>query len=282
MIDLLQNYPSWLPLVVLGVCAAIVGSLLNVIIYRLPLMLQAEWRCECRTLLGLPREQIKTLNLFWPRSFCPGCKQTIPFWHNIPLLSYCILRGRCHRCQAVIPFRYFSVELMSVVLAVFAGLYFGFTPMLVWALIFIWIMICLCFIDLDHQLLPDSLNLGLLWLGLLANSQHLFTPLSEAVYSAVGAYMSLWLVIQAYYLLRGKIGMGHGDFKLFAAIGAWFGWKILPLVLLIACILGMITGLIYLKITRQSHDTPVPFGPFLCISGILALFWKHQLLHFVL
>jgi leader peptidase (prepilin peptidase)/N-methyltransferase len=252
--------------------ALLVGSLLNVIIYRLPLMLNETWTTQCKTLLQLPQTSpTKKINLFMPRSFCTSCKTMIPAWHNIPLLSYMLLKGRCASCQHPISSRYPLVELLSVLLSLIAWYDFGFSYKLIFALCFIWISICLFFIDKEHQLLPDSLTLGLLWLGLIANTQQWFAPLSQAVLSAASAYLVLWSIIQLFYKLTGKIGMGNGDFKLFAAFGAWLGWPLLPLILLVASCLGAIFGIIYLKVTHQPKHTPIPFGPFLCFAGILAL-----------
>jgi leader peptidase (prepilin peptidase)/N-methyltransferase len=254
------------------ICLAI-GSLLNVIIYRLPLMLHNEWSSECRSLLCLPEEPQKKLNLFYPRSFCPACHSMIPFWHNIPLLSFCLLKGRCKPCGQPISFYYPLIEVMSLVLSLCAAYHFGFHLPLMFALLFIWLLICLCLIDLQHQLLPDSLTLSLLWLGLIANTQTLYTTLPNAVLSAAGAYLGLWLFIKLFYFLTGKVGMGGGDFKLFAALGAWFGWTQLPFILLIAALTGALIGMMYLKLSKQSAETPIPFGPFLCFSGLTSLFY---------
>lgn len=257
---------------VLSLC---VGSLLNVIIYRLPLMLDAQWKQECCELLRINNENKEkvSINLFFPRSFCPHCKSLVRAWQNIPVLSYLFLRGRCYQCHERISIRYPLIELLTLALSLYATWHFGLTLTLVFALIAIWILICLIFIDLDHQLLPDSLTLSLLWLGLLANTQHLFTSLNNAVFGAIIAYLSLWVFIKLFYLITGKIGMGHGDFKLFAAFGAWFGWIFLPFILFIASIMGAVIGLIYLTINKKRKDTPIPFGPFLAVSGLMALFW---------
>jgi leader peptidase (prepilin peptidase)/N-methyltransferase len=262
-------------------CLAI-GSLLNVIIYRLPLILQTEWAASCRNLLQLPEEKSPSLNLFYPRSFCPSCKTIIPAWHNIPLISYILLRGRCRQCSLAIPFRYPLVEATCLILSLYAAWFFGFNLSLIFILLFIWIIICLFVIDCQHQLLPDSLTLSLLWLGLIANTQALFTPLSNAVLSAAGAYLCLWLFIKLFYLITGKIGMGNGDFKLFAAFGAWFGWTQLPLILLISSLTGAITGIIYLRSTGQTRATPIPYGPFLCVAGLISLFYGQEILHWYL
>lgn len=282
MINDLMLYHPLTAYSLVAIFSLTVGSFLNVLIYRLPLMLQTEWRIECRELLQLPSEPEKKVNLFYPRSFCPQCKTLIHAWQNIPVLSYIFLRGRCGQCKQHISLRYPLVEILCMSLSVLATWFFGFTPTLVFALLFIWIVIGLCFIDLQHQLLPDSLTLSLLWLGLIANTQSLFASLPIAVLSAAGAYLGLWLLIKLFYLCTGKIGMGHGDFKLFAAFGAWFGWTQLPVILIISSMSGAIIGLIYLKITGQTRDTPIPFGPFLCFAGLVSLFYGDKIINWYL
>lgn len=256
--------------------SVLVGSLLNVFIYRLPLMLQHDFLSDCRSALDISAAPDKKINLFFPRSFCPHCKHTIGSLYNIPIISYLLLRGRCSYCQASVSSRYPLVEALSGILALFACWQIGFNLTLVFALLYIWILLILIFIDIDHQLLPDCLTLSLLWLGLLANTQSLFIPLETAVLSAIGAWLSLWLFIWGYYLISGKIGMGNGDFKLFAAFGAWFGWTQIPIILLIACVTGALVGIIYLKSQHKTQDTPIPFGPFLCLAGFMSLFWGHS------
>lgn len=273
MLNQLQIIQSPTTYTLLALFSLAIGSLLNVIIYRLPLMIQAEWKKECRQLLNLSPELSEKINLFFPRSFCPACKTMIPAIHNIPLFSYFFLRGRCRQCKHPISLRYPLVEVLSCLLALLAAWHFDFNLTLVFAFLFIWVLISLFFIDLQHQLLPDSLTLGLLWLGLIANTQSLFTSLPDAVLSAAGAYLSLWFFIQVFYLCTGKIGMGHGDFKLFAAFGAWFGWVQLPLILLFASVTGALIGIIYLKAKGKTKNTPIPFGPFLCIAGLISLFF---------
>ncbi|MFT4057994.1 MAG: A24 family peptidase [Legionella sp.] len=282
MVHELTTNHLWFMYVVVALCSLAVGSLLNVIIYRLPIMLQHEWKHEYSELMGLEEEITPLLNLFFPRSFCPSCKATVTYWQNIPILSYLFLRGRCYQCQSPISPRYPFIELGTMLLSLYASWHFGFIWQLPFALLALWILICLLFIDIDHQLLPDSLTLSLLWLGLIANTANLFAPLSEAVLSAAGAYLSLWFFIKLFYLFTGKIGMGNGDFKLFAAFGAWFGWKILPLILLFSSITGTIVGLLYLYREDKSKDTMIPFGPFLCISGIAALFWGQEIINWYL
>lgn len=255
-----------------------IGSLLNVIIYRLPLMMRSELLSECQCLLGLEATPDKKINLFFPRSFCPSCKKTVKAIYNIPILGFFILRGRCNYCNHPISARYPFIEALSCFLAIFASWHFGFGLQLAFALVFIWILITLFFIDFDHQLLPDSLTLPLLWLGLIANTQSLFTTLPNAVLSAAGAWLVLWLFIKLFYLCTGKVGMGNGDFKLYAAFGAWFGWTQLPLILLMASLTGAISGIIYLKSQKKSGDTPIAFGPFLCLAGFISLIWGQTIM----
>jgi leader peptidase (prepilin peptidase)/N-methyltransferase len=256
-----------------------VGSLLNVIIYRLPIMLIEEWKEECQALMKISGEKKQTINLFFPRSFCPTCKTKIKAWQNIPIMSYLLLGGRCHHCKNLISPRYPFIEASTMLLSLYSCLEFGFSWQLAFALVFLWLLICLFFIDLEYQLLPDCLSLSLLWLGLIGNSAHLFTSLTDAVLSAAGAYIALWIFVKLFYLLTGKIGMGHGDFKLFAAFGAWFGWKCLPLILLLSSILGTLIGLFYLYLHSKPKDTTIPFGPFLCVSGLIALFWGQKIIN---
>jgi leader peptidase (prepilin peptidase)/N-methyltransferase len=250
------------------------GSVLNVIIYRLPLMLQQRWQQECADFLQTPSPLVpKPVNLFFPRSFCRHCKHTIPAWHNIPLISYVLLRGKCHQCQHPISFDYPLVECLFASLATVATLHFGVNTQGFAAIVFIATTICLTWIDKNQQLLPDELTLSLLWIGLLTNINAYFVPLNDAVIGAVCGYLSLWLVMQLYRLLTGKIGMGHGDFKLFAALGAWFGWAWLPLILLCAATAGAIFGIYSIYYQGKSTQTPIPFGPFLCLSGMIVLLY---------
>lgn len=274
--ELLISHPLFIYLF-FGLFSLAIGSLLNVIIYRLPIMLKAEWAEQYRELMMMPDENKDKINLFFPRSFCPQCKHLIPFWHNVPIISYCFLKGKCRYCRTVIPCRYVLVEVACLLLSLYTAWHFGFTLTLVFALLFVWLLICLCIIDLEHQLLPDSLTLSLLWLGLIANTTDLFTSLPNAVLSAAGAYIVLWLFIKIFYFCTGKVGMGNGDFKLFAAFGAWFGWTLLPLIILISSFTGAIVGIIYLKTTQQSRATPIPFGPFLCAAGLISLFYGNSI-----
>lgn len=271
---------TWFIYLYIGIFSLCVGSLLNVVIYRIPLMLKKEWLQQCCTLLEIekPIDKPQHINLFVPRSFCPHCKNTIKFWQNIPLLSYLFLKGRCSICKTSISCKYPLIELTTLLISLLATIHFGLTIQLIFALLALWLLIPLFWIDLEHQLLPDNLSLSLLWLGLVANTHSLFTSLPNAVLSAVTGYLSLWLFIKVFYLITGKIGMGHGDFKLFAAFGAWFGWQSLPFILLCSSLLGTLVGISYLNLNKKDKNTPIPFGPFLCISGVVYLFFGAKLI----
>ncbi|KTD61805.1 prepilin peptidase [Legionella spiritensis] len=263
----------------IGLFSLITGSFLNVVIHRLPLMLRSDWLNECRSLLNIKiSEEPASINLFVPRSFCPSCGKMVKAFHNIPIISYLFLRGRCAYCGSAISLRYPLVEALTCLLSLLATWHFGLTLPLVFVLLYLWLIIPLFFIDLDQQLLPDCLTLSLLWMGLIANTQNIFTTLPNAVLSAAGAYLFLWLFIKLFYLITGKIGMGNGDFKLFAAFGAWFGWSQLPLILLLASFTGAISGLIYLKFQKKHKDTPIAFGPFLCMASLISLFFGQNII----
>ncbi len=256
----------------LAVLFLLFGSVLNVVIYRLPLMLTDRWQRECQHFLAAqPMLPHKPLNLFFPRSFCRHCQRTIPIWHNVPLLSYLLLRGKCSQCRHSISLDYPLVEASFCLLALLALASFGFTPKFISALLFIALTISLTWIDKNHQLLPDELTLSLLWVGLITNLSQQFSPLTDAVLGAVGGYLSLWLVTKCYWLLTQKVGMGHGDFKLFAALGAWFGWSLLPPLLVCSASVGALVGCYGLFRLGKSMQTPIPFGPFLCLSGLITL-----------
>lgn len=255
----------------LAMLSLTIGSFLNVVIYRLPQMLTYETQLYCATLLKQPAPPPLKLNLCLPRSFCPSCKHQLSILSNIPLFSYMIQKGACRHCAGTIPIQYPLVEALTMLLSLLAAWRMGFNFSLVFTLGFIWIAIPLFVIDLKHQLLPDSLTLGLLWLGLIAHTQTLELSLSEAIWGAVIAYLFLLCFIQLFYLMTKKIGMGGGDVKLFAALGAWFGVAALPTILLFASISGLIGGGLYLKLTHQSRQTPIPFGPFLLMSGVYLL-----------
>ncbi|KTC69346.1 type 4 (IV) prepilin-like protein leader peptide processing enzyme PilD [Legionella birminghamensis] len=283
MFNQLAQLPPFVLYVFMALFTLSVGSVLNMIIYRLPIMLRQQWTEECECLLNIEASKQDTkINLFLPRSFCPSCKKTVPAIANIPLFSYFFLRGKCKFCKQPIPFKYPLVEFLTCIISLYATWVFGFNWFLPLILLFLWILITMIYIDLEHQILPDNLTLSLLWLGLLANTQHLFADLPNAVFSAAGAYLFLWMIMKLFYLATGKIGMGNGDFKLFAALGAWFGWIMLPLILLVASFSGALVGIIYLRMHDKSRDTPIPFGPFLCLAAMVVLFWGKTIIHWYL
>jgi leader peptidase (prepilin peptidase)/N-methyltransferase len=249
-----------------------VGSFLNVVIIRLPVMMEREWQTEMAELRNDPVVETERFNLFTPRSHCPHCKHTISALENIPLVSYLFLRGHCRHCQAFINARYPLVELLTAALSACVAWHYGYSPIMAGALIFVWIMIALAFIDFDTRLLPDSLTLPLLWMGLIFNLLTGNIPLEDAVIGAVAGYLFLWLVYWLFKLVTGKEGMGYGDFKLLAAIGAWLGWQTLPLTVVLASVTGALFGIGLLVLGLYRRDTPMPFGPFLVIAGLLAMF----------
>jgi leader peptidase (prepilin peptidase)/N-methyltransferase len=273
--DVLQHSPGWLYATVglLGLC---VGSLLNVVIHRLPKMMEAQWREECAALDGREVAPAETYNLFTPRSACPSCGTPITAMQNIPVVSWLWLRGKCAKCQAPISARYPLVELMGAALALLVAWRFGYSAALAFGLAYVWAMLALTFIDLDTQLLPDDITLPLLWLGLIANVFGTYTDLRSAVLGAAGGYMILWLVYWGFRLIAKKEGMGFGDFKLLAAIGAWTGWQVLPVVILVSAGLGAVIGSVLLWMSKKGRDTRIPFGPYLALGGIAGLAWGRE------
>lgn len=274
MMLLLENSPLAFNLVC-GVLGLIVGSFLNVVIHRLPLMLEREWRTEAAEILEQPAPSAPTapFNLVVPRSRCPHCGHGITALENVPILSYLLLRGRCSGCHAPISPRYVLVEALTGLLSSAVAWHFGFGWQALAALFFTWSLIPLAFIDLERQVLLDRITLPCLWLGLLFNAAHTFTDLNSAVIGAVAGYLSLWVVYHAFRLLTGKEGMGYGDFKLLALLGAWLGWQPLLLVILLASGVGAMVGLLLLVTKRLQQGVPMPFGPFLAAAGWIALLW---------
>jgi leader peptidase (prepilin peptidase) / N-methyltransferase len=274
-LELLHQSPTWLAFTagLLGLC---VGSLLNVVIHRLPKMMEAAWREECAALDGREVAPAATYNLFTPRSACPQCKAPITAMQNIPVLSWLVLRGKCANCRTPISARYPLVEILGAALAVLVAWRFGYSAALAFGLVYAWAMLALTFIDLDTQLLPDDITLPLLWLGLIANAFGTYTDLRSAVLGAAGGYLILWLVYWGFRLIAKKEGMGFGDFKLLAAIGAWTGWQVLPVVILISAGLGAIIGSLALWLARKGIDTRIPFGPYLALGGIAGLLWGRE------
>ena len=265
-----------------GGLGLIFGSLLNVVVHRLPRMLDRRWRRECAEYMGQPAtadDNEAPYNLFVPRSACPACQRMIRSWENIPVLSYIVLRGRCAGCGTHISLRYPAIELLTGVLSAIIVWRFGWSVASLGGLVFAWILIAAAAIDLEHYLLPDALVLPLLWLGLLLNAWNVFVPLKEAVIGAAAGYLALWLVFHAFRLLTGKEGMGRGDFKLLACLGAWTGWRMLPLVVLVAAALGAIIGGGWLLFSKRGREHPIPFGPFLAAAGLLALMAGPAIVH---
>ncbi len=266
--------PAVLPWVslVIGLC---VGSFLNVVIHRLPKMMERAWRAECAELAGTPAGAADEgrYNLLVPRSACPACGQRIKAWQNVPVLSWLVLRGKCAACGARIAARYPVVELAAGLIGGYAAWRFGPSLAAVGAMLFCWTLLALAVIDLDTQLLPDDLTLPLLWAGLIFNLDRVFASLPAAVLGAVAGYLALWLVYWAFKFATGKEGMGYGDFKLLAAIGAWLGWQKLPLVILLSSVVGAAIGLALIAFARHGREKPIPFGPYLAAAGVIALFW---------
>lgn len=260
----------------LGLC---VGSFLNVVIHRLPKMMEREWLAQCAEISGNETStETESLTLSRPRSRCPHCGHAIRAYENIPLLSYfLILRGKCAGCGKPISLRYPLIEALTGALSAFAVWHFGDTYAAVGALLLIWALLALTFIDFDTQLLPDSITLPLLWLGLAFNLAQVYTDLPSAVIGAMAGYLILWSIYWGFKLLTGKEGMGYGDFKLLAALGAWLGWQILPTIVLLSSVVGAAVGIALIAFARHGRHIPIPFGPYLASAGIIALFWGHTL-----
>lgn len=261
----------------------VAGSFLNVVIHRLPLMMERDWRRQCRDLddagPGATHETGEDIfNLMIPRSRCPACGHTIGALENVPLLSYLFLRGRCRACGTPIPLRYPLVELLGGVLAVAVLWQYGATWAAAAAIVLSWSLLALTFIDLDTMLLPDQITLPLLWLGLLVNLDGSFAPLADAVVGAVAGYGLLWLVYHGFRLITGKEGMGYGDFKLLAMLGAWLGWQVLPVIILLSSVVGALTGIALIVMGRRQRSQPLPFGPFLAAAGWIALMWGEDIM----
>jgi leader peptidase (prepilin peptidase)/N-methyltransferase len=269
----------------------VVGSFLNVVIYRLPIMLEREWRAQAADVLADTTAPAETppptprFTLSTPRSACPNCKAPIKPWQNIPVISWLMLRGRCASCRTRISARYPAVELATGILSAWAAWHFGFGAPAACALLLTWALIALTGIDIDHQLLPDSITLPLLWAGLLAAvvlgpymGSTLPVSQQDALIGAMAGYVSLWLVFHAFRLITGKEGMGYGDFKLFAALGAWLGWKLLPLIILVSAASGALLGIAMILLRGRDRAAPIPFGPYLAAAGWLAMMYGNSLL----
>lgn len=264
--------------VCVGFVGLLIGSFLNVVIYRLPKMLMRDWRMQAREVLDLPEQaDAEPFNLILPNSSCPHCGHEIKPWENIPLVSWLFLRGKCSGCKEAISIRYPLVELACGLFSAVIAWQFGVSWEALAMLVLTWGLLSMSLIDADHQILPDVLVLPLLWLGLILNSFGFFTSLSDALWGAVIGYMSLWSIFWLFKLITGKEGMGYGDFKLLALIGAWGGWQVLPLTILLSSVLGAVIGIIILRLQRNGYNKPIPFGPYLAAAGWLALIWGEQI-----
>ena len=279
LFNYLQNTPVAF-YISMSVFGLIVGSFLNVVIYRLPKMLERDWQQQCRSLLNLDipvSELSETLSLVTPRSRCPQCGHKITAMENIPLLSYVVLGGKCSACHKSIAIRYPVIELTSSILAIFSAWHFGFGYPALLAVLLSWSLLTLSIIDIDHQLLPDDITLPFLWLGLLVNLYGTFTDVNSSLLGAMAGYCILWTVYKVFKLLTGKEGMGYGDFKLLAMLGAWLGWQMLPLIILSSSITGAIIGIGLIVFKLHDRSKPIPFGPYLALGGWIALIWGHEI-----
>jgi len=257
------------------------GSFLNVVVYRLPLIMEQNWKIECREFLGLEPAQneqpLASMTLASPPSACPGCGHRIRFYENIPVLSYLFLRGRCSSCSSPIGLQYPMVELATGIISILVAMRFGVSLQTVAALLFSWVLITLTLIDIKKMLLPDSMTLPLLWLGILCGFFGLFTDLQSSVIGAMAGYMILWSVYWLFKLVTGKEGMGYGDFKLLAALGAWTGYIYLPQIILVSAVVGSVIGITMVITGMNKHQNPIPFGPYLAIAGWIALMWGESI-----
>jgi len=273
-----------------GVLGLLIGSFLNVVVYRLPIMLEQEWREQCvefleddgKQKLDLPEKkaEYKNFNLVTPFSHCPKCQHKIRFWENIPVFSYFLLGRKCYQCKTPISFRYPFVELLSGVLSFTVALHFGFGEQAAAALLLTWVLIALSFIDYDTQLLPDVITIPMVWVGLILSIFLVYVDPVTSIIGATAGYLSLWIVFQVFRLITGKEGMGFGDFKLLALLGAWLGWKMLPLIILLSSFAGAFIGIGLIILKKQNKEKPIPFGPYLAIAGWIALLYGENLIDY--
>jgi leader peptidase (prepilin peptidase)/N-methyltransferase len=272
-------------LIACGALGLVVGSFLNVVIHRLPVMMKRAWDQECHEHVGISADtdEQQRFNLLTPSSRCPQCDHRISALENIPVISYLFLKGRCSSCKTPISLRYPAVELATAILSVVTALHFGYSWQTVAALGFTWALIALFMIDFDHQLLPDVITLPLLWAGLLLSLFNLFIDSHTSIVGAIAGYLALWTIFHAFKLLTGKEGMGYGDFKLLGAIGAWVGWQSLPVVILFSSVVGAAIGITLILFKgRGDHSQPMPFGPFLAAAGWMTLLWGNDIINLYL
>lgn len=258
----------------------LVGSFLNVVIYRLPIMMEREWRAECKNFLGIETaDNPETgFNLVVPGSACPHCQHKIRPFENIPVLSYLILGGKCSNCKQVISLRYPLIEAITAILTLVVAIHFGVSMQALLAILLTWSLIALTAIDYDHQLLPDSITLPVLWVGILCNMFGLYTDVYSSLYGTIAGYLALWSVYIVFKLATGKEGMGHGDFKLLAMLGAWLGWQALPVIILVSSLLGSVVGIGLILFGGHKKSQPIPFGPYLALAGWISLLYGNDLI----
>jgi leader peptidase (prepilin peptidase)/N-methyltransferase len=282
--EVLQLLETSLPFLLLatGLLGLVVGSFLNVVIHRLPLMMERALSLECHEYLGTPEAdseiQVEHLNLLAPASRCPACGHRIRSLENIPVISFLFLRGKCADCGTPISWRYPAVETVTATLSIAVAIHFGYSMQMLAALVFTWAMVPLFLIDFDRQILPDAITLPLLWLGLLCSLNGIFIDSHASIIGAAAGYLSLWLIYHLFRLVTGKEGMGYGDFKLLGAIGAWVGWQSLPLVILFSSVVGAIIGITLIFAKGRDHNQPMPFGPFLAAAGWITLLWGKDII----
>jgi leader peptidase (prepilin peptidase)/N-methyltransferase len=278
MLEILIEFP---PLLYAGVflLGAVIGSFLNVVILRIPPMLEHDWRCQCRELLELEKqEDERPPGIVMSRSHCPKCGHGIKSWENIPIISYLFLRGKCSACKTGISFRYPLVELLTGILFAVTIWHFGPNLQGLTALFLTAMLVAMAGIDIDTQLLPDNMTIPLMWAGVLASFWSIHTDLASGVIGAMAGYLILWSIYHLFRLLTGKEGMGYGDFKLLAALGAWMGWQMLPLIILLSSVVGAVVGLVLMGTGRMKRDKPMPFGPFIAAAGWIALIWGEKIM----
>lgn len=276
LLDLFQLYPAFY-LGTIFCLGLLVGSFLNVVIFRLPMMMESDWKEQCCELLDIEateqNKDVKKFNLVTPRSQCPACDHQIKAIENIPVLSYLFLKGKCSNCKTRISIRYPLIELVSALTVTIVAFYFGVSLQTLFALSLTWALIALTMIDFDHQLLPDDITLPFLWLGITINLFNVFTDIESSILGAIFGYGILWIVYISFKIVTGKEGMGHGDFKLLALLGAWFGWQSLPLIIILSSMVGAIVGISLMIFKSHNRSSAIPFGPYLAIAGWVSMLW---------
>ncbi|MDD5460096.1 MAG: A24 family peptidase [Methylococcales bacterium] len=284
-LNMLLNMPYFFSALA-GVIGLLVGSFLNVVIHRLPIMMQRNWRRECTEYLQLESADTQTreepFNLVFPLSQCPACHIPIKPYQNIPVISYLFLKGRCASCDKPISLRYPVIEIFTAITTAIVAWHFGYTPQAVFAMVLTWSLIALSVIDIDHMLLPDSITLPVLWLGIGLSLFNFFTDTNSSIIGAIAGYLTLWLIYHLFKLATGKEGMGYGDFKLLALFGAWLGWQYLPVIILLSSLVGAVIGLTLIIVVKRDHTVPIPFGPYLAMAGWITLLWGHDINRFYL